>query len=46
MLRITAGLQSYRPAAAVILNHYSSSAMLISIDATLTPAEITARALA
>ncbi|SCL39365.1 adenylate kinase [Micromonospora pallida] len=44
--RITAGLQSYRPAAAVTLDHYGSLGKLISIDATRTPAEITARALA
>lgn len=44
--RIAAGLQSYRPAAAVTLNHYRSLGKLISIDATLTPAEITAKALA
>ncbi|PWR13638.1 adenylate kinase [Micromonospora sicca] len=44
--RITAGLQSYRPAAAVTLNHYDALGKLTSIDATLTPAEITAKALA
>ncbi|MCI4066262.1 nucleoside monophosphate kinase [Micromonospora sp. R77] len=43
---ITAGLQSYRPAAAVTLNHYRASGKLISIDATLTPVEITTGALA
>jgi adenylate kinase len=44
--RITAGLRSYRPAAAVTLNHYGLLGKLISIDATLTPEEITAKALA
>ncbi|MEU7751276.1 nucleoside monophosphate kinase [Micromonospora sp. NPDC049101] len=42
--RITAGLQSYRPAAAVTLNHYRSQSKLFSIDATLTPAEIATKA--
>jgi adenylate kinase len=44
--RITAGLQSYRPAAAVTLNHHRALGKLTSTDATLTPAEITAEALA
>lgn len=44
--RITAGLQSYRPAAAATLSHYRASGKLTSIDATLTPAEVTAKALA
>ncbi|GAB3090465.1 adenylate kinase family protein [Micromonospora schwarzwaldensis] len=44
--RITVSLQSYRPSAAVTLNHYSSLAKLFSIDATLTPAEITTKAVA
>ncbi|MFI2713833.1 adenylate kinase family protein [Micromonospora sp. NPDC018662] len=44
--RIAAGLQSYRPAAEVTLNHYRALGKLTSIDATLTPAEITDQALA
>ncbi|PWU47658.1 adenylate kinase [Micromonospora sp. S4605] len=44
--RITAGLQSYRPAAAATLRHYHAMGKLTSIDATLTPTEITAKALA
>lgn len=43
---ITAGLQSYRPAAAVTLHHYRTLGKLTSIDATLTPAEIITEALA
>ncbi|TCB97267.1 nucleoside monophosphate kinase [Micromonospora zingiberis] len=42
--RITAGLRSYRPAAEATLNHYRSLDKLTSIDATLTPAEVTAKA--
>jgi len=44
--RITAGLQSYRPAAAATLSHYRALGKLTCIEATLTPAEITAKALA
>ncbi|MFI7648899.1 hypothetical protein ACIBTZ_22890 [Micromonospora sp. NPDC049460] len=44
--RITAGLQSYRPAVAATLSHYRASGKLTSIDATLTPAEITTKAIA
>ncbi|AXH91528.1 nucleoside monophosphate kinase [Micromonospora aurantiaca] len=44
--RITAGLQSYRPAAATTLNHYSSLGKLFSVDATLTPEGITTKAVA
>ncbi|MET8122624.1 nucleoside monophosphate kinase [Micromonospora sp. NPDC005189] len=43
---VTVGLQSYRPAAAVVLSHYRASGRLTSIDATLTPAEVAKEALA
>ncbi|MEU4818219.1 nucleoside monophosphate kinase [Micromonospora aurantiaca] len=44
--RINAGLQSYRPSVVVTLNHYRALGKLTSIDAALTPAEITTEALA
>ncbi|MDG4786870.1 nucleoside monophosphate kinase [Micromonospora sp. WMMD1102] len=43
--RITTGLGSYRPASAVVLDHYRALGKLVSVDATLTPAEITAKVL-
>ncbi|MEU6076265.1 nucleoside monophosphate kinase [Micromonospora sp. NPDC047074] len=42
--RVTAGLESYRPAVAPVLHHYRSLGKLVSVDATLAPSEIVRQA--